>query len=232
MDTPARVASSLEAVKSHGVEMLDTARIYNSGRSEESPGLVDASHDFRISTKTSAFASGSLTEDKILSNRDKSLQALKQDKVDIYYLQDPDRTTPIEEQCRAISTLYKRGKLERLGNSTSTTLKLSKCTTYANAKDTAFRVSHQDGYSPVHRKSEQTPCHSSAKLGIDYYAFSPLAGGLLAEKESMRSSSRRKAFVVTLYPLLAGWFLNETIIEALEKRTKIGEARGTNITLR
>ena len=115
MSTPAQVSSFLSVVKRHGIKEIDTARVYNSGRSEELLGAVSASRDFAISTKAPAFAPGSLSEKNILENCRKSIKALKQDKVDIYYLHGPDRTVSLEEQCRAINTLYREGRFERFG---------------------------------------------------------------------------------------------------------------------
>lgn len=102
----------LNIVKSYGIKMLDTAQVYNNSRLEELLGLVNASNNFKISTKTPIFASSLLIEDKILWNCNKSLQALKQDKVNIYYLHGPDQTTLLEKQCHAIGKLYKEGKFE------------------------------------------------------------------------------------------------------------------------
>lgn len=97
LSTPPSVKDFLSIVKSHGIKELDTARIYNAGKSEELLGEVHASNDLAISTKAPAFSPGSLSYDNIIENCNKSLAALKMDKVDIYYLHGPDTETPLSE---------------------------------------------------------------------------------------------------------------------------------------
>ena len=81
--SPTQVQDFLDCVKRHNVKELDTARVYAGGKSEELLGAVNAGSQFAVSTKAPAFAPGSLTEANIISNYEKSLAALRQDKVDI-----------------------------------------------------------------------------------------------------------------------------------------------------
>lgn len=61
MATPAQVSSFLSVAKRHGIRELDTARIYNAGKSEELLSAVEALTDFAVSTNPPAFAPGSLS---------------------------------------------------------------------------------------------------------------------------------------------------------------------------
>lgn len=81
--TSTAVQEFLDCVKRHNIIALDTARVYAGGKSEELLGAVNAYSQFAISTKAPAFAPGSLSESKIIDNCEKSLAALKQDKLDI-----------------------------------------------------------------------------------------------------------------------------------------------------
>lgn len=73
----------LDCLKRHNIKELDTARVYAGGKSEELLGAVNAYSQFDVSTKAPAFAPGSLSEVNIIRNCERSLVALKQEKVDI-----------------------------------------------------------------------------------------------------------------------------------------------------
>jgi aflatoxin B1 aldehyde reductase len=180
--TPSGVSDFLSVVRAHGVRELDTARVYTGGQSEETLGAVDAGESFAISTKAPAFAPGSLSESKIMKNCNHSLAALRQHKVDIYYLHGPDRQTPLEEQCRAIGQLYKEDKFERFGLSNISDQEVQ--TIYDICKREGYPLPkvYQGGFNPIGRGAEPTLIPLLRKLGMAFYAFSPLAGGLLAKK--------------------------------------------------
>ena len=179
--TPTQVSSFLSVVKSHGIKEIDTARVYNAGRSEELLGEVSAFKDFAVSTKAPAFAPGSLSEKNILENCAKSIAALKQEKVDIYYLHGPDRKTSLEEQCRAINTLYKQGRFERWGVSNISDAEVQKIHDICSTEGYVLPSVYQGGYNPIGRSVEITLLPLLRKLNMVFYAFSPLAGGLLAK---------------------------------------------------
>lgn len=114
--TPQSLQSILSVLQRHGVQELDTARVYNAGKSEEGLGAVpEASQHFKIATKAPGFSPGSLSYQKVIAACDASLSALKQDKIDLYYFHGPDRQTTLEESCKAINDLHKAGKIVRFG---------------------------------------------------------------------------------------------------------------------
>lgn len=116
MATPQSLQSILEVLRHHGVQELDTARVYNSGKSEEDLGAIaEASQHFKIATKAPGFYPGSLSYQKVIDACHASLSALKQERIDLYYFHGPDRQTPLEESCKAINDLHEAGKVVRFG---------------------------------------------------------------------------------------------------------------------
>ena len=83
LSTPIQVQDYLDCVERHNIKELDTARVYAGGKSETLLGVVSAHSRFAISTKAPAFVPHSLSAANIITNCNKSLVALKQDKVDI-----------------------------------------------------------------------------------------------------------------------------------------------------
>jgi aflatoxin B1 aldehyde reductase len=223
--TPAQLTSFLNIVKSHGVKELDTARVYNAGRSEELLGEVAAFKDFIISTKAPAFSPGSLTESNIISNCEKSLKALQMDKVDIYYLHGPDPKTPFEEQCRAIDTLYRQGSFNRFGVSNITPDQVQEV--YNICKQNSYVVPsvYQGGYNPIARNCEDGLLPLLKQLNMTFYAYSPLAGGLLA-KPLDKILNPEKGSRFNSMKIFGDIYLNEKNIAALKKVQSVCDGEG------
>lgn len=60
--TPEQLRPFLDLLRKHNVKELDTARVYNGGKSEELLGEIpEAQNDFAIETKAPGFSPGSLT---------------------------------------------------------------------------------------------------------------------------------------------------------------------------
>ena len=192
----AELLSNLEGVRSflkicsnHNITELDTARVYNSGKSEEMLGAVDACRSFEVSTKAPAFAPGSLSYDNVTKNCELSLEALKagtgkgdvEGKVDIYYFHGPDKDTPLEEQCRAIGKLYSEGKFKRFGVSNIGDDVVQRIYDICKKEGYCLPKVYQGGFNPIGRGAEATLIPLLRKLDMNFYAFSPLGGGLLAK---------------------------------------------------
>jgi aflatoxin B1 aldehyde reductase len=226
--TPSQVSSFLDVCKKYGVSELDTARVYNDGKSEELLGQVEEKKEFQIATKAPAFSPGSLTYKNIMENCNKSLHALQMDKVDIYYLHGPDTQTPLEERCKAIGELYKEGKFKRFGLSNLKDEVVEEIYEICKKNGTVLPTVYQGGYNAIHRKSEDTLQPLLKKLNIQYYAWGPLAGGALAKNINdvlnPKEGSRYQAM-----PVFGSLFLKDKMVEALKKIT--AQCEEFNLTL-
>lgn len=107
---------------SYGHNEIDTARVYGKGSSEEYLGQLQPSYTERGVVMDTKLYPGNMTgvmithtADGLRKHLDLSLQALKVDKVDMFYLHGPDRTTPYEETFAMCDVLHKEGKFDRLG---------------------------------------------------------------------------------------------------------------------
>jgi aflatoxin B1 aldehyde reductase len=193
LNSPEGVNSFLDICAKHSVQELDTARVYNSGKSEEMLGKVGACERFRVSTKAPAFAPGSLGYENILKNCELSIKALgaeigkgavegkEKKKIDVYYLHGPDKATPLEEQCRAIGKLYDEGKFERFGVSNLSDDKVKEVYKICKREGYCLPKVYQGGFNPIGRGAEETLIPLLRELGMVFYAFSPLGGGMLAK---------------------------------------------------
>ena len=226
--TPAQVKEFLHCCKSHGVKEIDTARVYNSGKSEELLGEVQASESFAVSTKAPAFAAHSLTYDKIIKNCNASLAALQQPKVDIYYLHGPDRATPLEEQCRAIGDLYKQGKFMRFGISNLSPKEVQTIHDICAREDYPLPSVYQGALNPVHRRAEFDLMPLLKQLKMNFYVFSPLGGGLFAKPVSQLQTPEKGSRYDTM-SVFSDAYLNETNIKSLTELAALCEKEGITV---
>lgn len=173
-----QLRSFLNTLKTRGIREVDTARVYNSGKSEEDLGSVpEAQHDFTIATKAPGFSPGSLAFQKVIDNCNASLAALKQQKLDLYYFHGPDRKTPLEESLRAVDQLYREGKFARFGVSnyhvTEVEEMLQLCSKHGFVRPSVY----QGVYNAIARAGEKELFPVLRQHSIAFYAYSPLAGG-------------------------------------------------------
>lgn len=111
----------LDTFQRHGGKVVDTARVYAEGSSEEYLGELDwQARGLVVDTKlypNIADGTGKMTHcaSDLRTYLEESLKALKTDKIDLWYLHGPDRKTPYEETFRACNELYKEGNFNRLG---------------------------------------------------------------------------------------------------------------------
>ena len=100
----------LDIFQAHGHDEIDTARFYGGGTSEEYLGRLDyRSRGLVMDTKYYPTVGRGMGEEQSHSPEDvrrnfmDSLTALKVDKVDMWYLHGPDRTTPYEDTLREVN---------------------------------------------------------------------------------------------------------------------------------
>ena len=168
-----------------GVEHFDTAEMYGIGSANESL-LGEAFHDRRdkvfIATKfgptrdpeTGEFTGLDGSRDNCRRAIEGSLERLKTDIIDLYYLHRVDPATPIEETVAAMAELVSEGKVRAIGLSEA-------------SGDTIRRAAAihpisavQSEYSIFSRDIEATVIPACIDVGASLVAYSPLGRGMLS----------------------------------------------------
>ncbi|PSR78952.1 hypothetical protein PHLCEN_2v7256, partial [Hermanssonia centrifuga] len=150
------VEAILDVFQAHGHSELDTARVYTGGTSEEMLGDIDwKKRGLVMETKLYPNVANARLQGAgvgLISHKpedlrlylDVSLKALKADKIDMWYLHGPDRTTPFEDTLKGVNDLYKEGKFERFGISNFMAWEVAEMIAICNAngyiKPTAYQV--------------------------------------------------------------------------------------------
>ena len=178
-----------------GGNFLDTANGYSRGRSEETIGAYLAKHDglrdrLVLSTKFAGnlFAGdpngGGGGRKAIVQQVEGSLRRLGTDYIDLYWLHNHDRHTPIEETMSTLDDLVRAGKIRYIGLSDTPAWEVARAATIAQFRGWANVAAIQVEYSLLERTVEGELFGAARELGLGVTPWSPLAGGVLSGKYS------------------------------------------------
>ena len=163
---------------------LDTAYVYNGGDTEKYLGdiLPKIDSKYYLATKVHPRITGKLNRETILMEFNESLSRMNLDKVDLLYFHFPDGKTPIDVALDTIAELYEQGQVKELGLSNYPAWQVvdiwHKCDAHGCPRPTVY----QGMYNALCRNVEPELFPAIRSLGMRFYAFNPLAGGLLTGK--------------------------------------------------
>jgi len=211
------VDAALEA----GITHFDTANVYNAGVSEEilgrllrgRPGVTIAS---KVGSRTSDPKNECLRRDHILTSCDASLRRLGLDRIDLYYLHQPDPGTPVEETLSAMETLVKAGKIARVGASNYAAWQLMQML------ETVSVV--QPMYNLLARDVEREFLPMCRTFDLDVLVYNPLAGGLLTGKHRPGEPAKGTRFDDNA--LYQGRYWNDAMFRAVAELQEVARAAG------
>ena len=216
-----------DALEAGGCKVIDSAQMYTG--SEEILGAAHAEkRGFTIDTKDPGGAFGKMNTADIEKNLRGSLKKLDQGQVDIFYFHAPDKSTPPSEFLPIVDKLHKEGLFKRLGVSNFDADHVEEIWKYADANNLVKPSVYQGNYNAIARKQEDLLFPTLRKLGIAFYAYSPLAGGFLSKsKEQYEAGAGRfndsVEFVGPMYKWLYG---RPAMLEALSDWEKIAAEEG------
>jgi aryl-alcohol dehydrogenase-like predicted oxidoreductase len=218
-----------------GINFIDTANIYASGRSEEILGqalrnLGIAREDVVIATKVmGAMGEGpnarGASRGHILDQVKASLTRLKLDHIDLYQLHGFDPATPIVESLEALDTLVRQGYVRYLGLSNWAAWQIVKAVGITEARKLAPIVSLQAYYTLAGRDLERELVPMLLAENIGLMVWSPLAGGFLSgkfDREGKTTEGRRANFD---FPPID----KERAYEAIDVMRTIASAKGCTV---
>ena len=223
------VSAFVNAYLQNGGTELDTAYVYNEGNCERLLGevLPKLEKPFRIATKVNPRISGRLDGDAAYKQVNESLERMNLPSVDTVYLHFPDPKTPVESVLEAMADLHSQGKFKELGLSNFPAWMVTDvwhiCDSRGWVKPTVF----QGIYNPLTRKAETELNACLNHFGMRFYAYNPLAGGLLTGRyghyEDAPTDGR-----FTHRPNYQGRYWKKSFFEAVDLIRKAGEKYGIN----
>src|SRR4051812_19477154 len=210
-----------------GGNFIDTANLYTKGHSEKIIGDHigrDASKRDRlvIATKFSGNHypgdpnGGGSSRKSIIHACEQSLRRLQTDYIDLYWLHNWDKHTPIEETMAALHDLVQAGKVRYLGVSDTPAWKTTQAQLIAQFRGWSPFIGLQIEYSLLERTVEGELIPMAQELGMGVTPRSPLKSGILSGKYTRQNAA-------TVQPDKRQWaagFLNEQaygVIDALQR---------------
>ncbi len=172
-----------------GVNFIDTADVYNDGRSEEIVGrLIAANRDKRVLATKFAAPRGKGPNQSGASRKyvvqavEASLKRLGTDYIDLIYLHREDHQTPIAETARALGDLIAAGKLRYYGLSNHRAWKIAEFANTADRLGLDRPAASQPCYNLANRQPEIEHLMACDYYGVGVVSYSPLARGVLTGK--------------------------------------------------
>jgi aryl-alcohol dehydrogenase-like predicted oxidoreductase len=180
--TRAVVEAALEA----GVTFFDTAESYgNGGGSEHQLGeILERRRDQVVLATKFAWqpGDGRAAPAAIRRSIEGSLERLRTDHVDLYYLHRPDPDIPIGDTLGALDELIRAGKVRAIGCSNFSADQLAEADRVARERGAARFTVLQNHYNLLRRDDDQEVLSLCLELGVSYIPYFPLASGLLTGK--------------------------------------------------
>jgi len=172
-----------------GINLIDTADVYSTGRAEEIVGEAIGSRrdEILLSTKVRmTMGSGpnmsGLSRHHVISGCEASLRRLRTDHIDLYHLHEWDGMTPLEETLEALRHLVDAGKVRYVAVSNFAAWQLMKALGIAERNHLPRFICQQIYYSLQERSAEYELIPLGVDQGLGTLVWSPLAGGLLSGK--------------------------------------------------
>mgnify|MGYP000887174918 CR=1 FL=1 len=164
-----------------GITFFDTANAYGMGHNETLLGRVLAGRrsEFVLATKFAIVKTPDgkraidCRPEQVAARCDESLQRLRTDCIDLYYMHRLDPNVPVEDTVGAMAELVATGKVRYLGLSEVSSQTLRR----AHAVHPITAV--QSEYSLWTRDPEPKVLPTCRELGVGFVPFSPLGRGML-----------------------------------------------------
>ena len=180
----------VDAALEQGINFLDTANVYNRGRSEEIVGKALKRSGKRDRIVLATKVHGRMDDEDILAagnNRrhiisqcEASLRRLQTDYIDLYQIHRPDSAVPIDETLRALDDLIRAGKVRYIGTSTFPAWQVMESLWMAKELGLNRFVTEQPPYHLLDRSIERELIPLAQTYGLAILPWSPLARGFLS----------------------------------------------------
>jgi len=170
-----------------GLNFVDTANVYNEGRSETIVGKGIAGRRDRVILATKVHGrtgdgpnDGGTSRLHILRACDDSLRRLGTDYIDLYQIHRPRPEIPIDETLGALTDLVRAGKVRYIGCSTHPAWMVMEALAVSERRGFARYVSEQPPYNLLDRRIENELVPLAERHQLALIPWAPIAQGVLA----------------------------------------------------
>lgn len=234
-DSEEQALALLDHARRVGLRRFDTANTYGGGASEVVLGkwLRAQGGAFRqtvqIATKVgnpNGCPPGEtpLSAKQIAHHLDESLRRLGVERIDLYYIHEFDRITPLQETLEAMTHAVEAGKIDRFGVSNASLTDVKLVRNWAPFKLATRFAYVQNEYNLLALDDAAALIPWCSENGFRYTAFSPLAGGLLTGKYRLGEEPPPGSRLAHAAEIYSGYF-NEESFAAIDRLRRSAEER-------
>ena len=178
----------IHAVLDSGINFIDTANVYNEGRSELFVGkaLQGARREKTFLATKAHGRVGPGPNDEgnsrlhIIRACEESLRRLNTEWIDLYQIHRPNPEIPIDETLGVLTDLVRAGKVRYIGCSTHPAWMVMEALAVSERDRLARYVSEQPPYNLLDRRIENELVPLALKYNLAIIPWAPLAQGVLA----------------------------------------------------
>ncbi|WP_018762015.1 aldo/keto reductase [Arthrobacter sp. 135MFCol5.1] len=181
----------VEEALAAGITTIDTANAYVGGTTEEMLArLLKGKRDAVILASKAGMphadhgSNAPLSAAGLRASVEGSLRRLGVDSLDLFYLHQPDRATPLAETLSTVAALVAEGKIGALGVSNFAAWQIADVIHTAREVGAPQPVVAQQLYNLVARRLEEEYLEFAATHDMHTMVYNPLGGGLLTGKHS------------------------------------------------
>ncbi|MEV0779925.1 aldo/keto reductase [Streptomyces sp. NPDC050428] len=231
-------AAMLDTALDAGVTGVDTANGYAGGESERILAALLPGRRDRIVLATKAGIPhpdqgehAPLSAAGMRAALEGSLGRLGTDHVDLFYLHQPDRSTPLAETLTAVAEFVAEGKILALGVSNHAAWQIAELVRTANEVGAPSPVVAQQLHNLLARRLEEEYVEYAAVTGLRTMVYNPLGGGLLTGRHSFTQTPDSGRFGDSkLAAMYRQRYWDERLFDAVGQLSRIADEAGVPLT--
>ncbi|KSU66069.1 aldo/keto reductase [Arthrobacter sp. NIO-1057] len=220
-----------------GITHIDTANAYVGGATEELLAtLLQGKRDSVFLASKAGMPHADAGEDSPLSpaalrrSVESSLRRLNTDRLDLFYLHQPDYVASLEDTLSEVAKLYQEGKILSLGVSNFAAWQIAQASHVAESVGAPQPVVAQQLYNLVARRIETEYLPFAKATGVQTMVYNPLGGGLLTGRHSFAQQPQEGRFGSSrLASMYTERYWDEDLFKGIEELTAL--AKNAGITL-
>ena len=228
----------VEAALAAGLTHIDTANGYAGGESEKilAQVLSDRRDDVTLATKAGiphpdAGSNAPLSAAGLRASVEGSLRRLGTDHVDLFYLHQPDRATPLRETLHTVAELVAERKVGTLGVSNYAAWQIAEINHLADEVGAPRPVVAQQVYNLLARRIEDEYAEFAAVTDLVTMVYNPLGGGLLTGRHSFDADPAEGRFGDSrLAAMYKERYWNTAVFDAIAQLAALADKAGIPMT--
>lgn len=227
-------AAILDAALEAGITGLDTANGYAGGATETILGPLLATRRDQVVLATKAGIPhpdagdhAPLSRAGLQAALAGSLARLQVDRVDLLYLHQPDRATPIRETLTTLAGFVADGRVGAVGVSNMAAWQIAELGAAADEVGCPRPVVAQQLYNLLARRVEEEYLEFARVTGLATMVYNPLGGGLLTGKHSFDEAATSGRFGDSkLAAMYKQRYWNPELFDAVGRLSAVADGAG------